>query len=99
MLSLIKNAKIVFTDSGGIQKEAFWLCTPCITIRDTTEWVETVQLGANILVKNLESLVRKSREFLDVEDLREKLSRLPNPFGDGQASVKIIDGIKRFVAT
>ncbi len=49
MLHLVKHAKIVFTDSGGLQKEAFWLHTPCVTIRETTEWVETVQLGANML--------------------------------------------------
>jgi len=97
MLSLIKNAKIVFTDSGGMQKEAFWLHTPCVTIRETTEWVETVQLGANTLAKNGESIIQKAREFLTTENLKDKLGKLPNPFGDGQASAKVIDGLKRFV--
>jgi hypothetical protein len=45
MLKLLKHAKLVLTDSGRLQKEAFWSQTPCVTLRDSTEWVETVPLN------------------------------------------------------
>jgi len=95
MLQLVENSKMVFTDSGGLQKEAFWLHTLCITLRERTEWVETVELGANMLVGNdKETIVRKVRECLAVEGLETKLKELPNPFGDGNASPKIIKALK-----
>ncbi len=95
MLRLVKDAKMVFTDSGGLQKEAFWLHSYCITLRETTEWTETVELGANMLVGNgKERIVGKVRECLALEGLETKLKGLPNPFGDGNASAKIIEGLK-----
>jgi len=64
ILKLEKNAKAILTDSGGIQKEAFWLKVPCITLRDETEWVETVNLGWNRLVgSNVEKILEAVRDL------------------------------------
>ena len=97
-IQLIKNAKIVFTDSGGMQKETLWLQTPCITLRNNTEWIETVQLGANFLTgPDTQKILKTANKILRHEEvLRSKLEKLSNPFGDGNASQKIIDSIKNF---
>jgi len=98
-LKLMKNATLVLTDSGGMQKEAFWLRTPCITIRENTEWVETVQLGANHLAgADTQKIVDITRQIIEnKEQIGKKLKELPNPFGDGRASEKILEAVRSYL--
>jgi len=83
MLVLEKNAMKILTDSGGVQKEAYIFKIPCITLRDNTEWVETVEDGWNVLVgADEEKIVREVNEF-------EPGTKQRNVFGEGDASWRI----------
>jgi UDP-GlcNAc3NAcA epimerase len=94
MLQLTKHARIFFTDSGGLQKEAFWLHTPCVTLRESTEWIETIKMHANVLVgSNPDELVKVTQEIMRTPNIKSKLAKLVNPFGDGHASQRIISEI------
>lgn len=89
MLMLEKHARMILTDSGGVQKEAYWLAVPCVTLREETEWVETVAAGWNVLVgSDPERIVRA------VESLRP-VDRPKNIFGNGKAAQEIADLILR----
>jgi UDP-N-acetylglucosamine 2-epimerase len=81
--ALASQARIVLTDSGGVQKEAYWYGVPCVTLRTTTEWVETVEAGWNRLVgTDPEAIVAAVREAAPGPER-------PALYGDGRASQEI----------
>jgi len=88
---LVKNSNIVLTDSGGIQKEAYMLGTPCITLREDTEWVETVEDGWNILVGAVKEKIINS-----ITSIKPVKSR-KNYYGRGDASKKIVEIISHYM--
>jgi len=92
MLQLEKNARAVLTDSGGMQKEAYILGTPCITLRNETEWVETVEDGWNLLVGT--DVHRALDALVHFQPAAARTSR----FGTGDASSKIVTVLEGFLA-
>lgn len=84
MLWLEKNARTILTDSGGVQKEAYWFAIPCITLREETEWVDTVESGWNVVV----GIERK--RILDAFHEFSIPTSHPSLFGDGNAAQKIV---------
>ena len=91
--ALASQARVIVTDSGGLQKEAYWYGVPCVTLRPSTEWVDTVEVGANELVDD------------DPDRLVEAVTRArmpkdrPQLYGDGHASERIAEALVRLPAS
>jgi UDP-N-acetylglucosamine 2-epimerase len=90
MIRLMSKSRVVMTDSGGIQKEVFQLGVPCITLRNSTEWIETVLLGRNVLVGDNRSRIVKAFEDAWNRKSPKKATPTTSPYGEGGAAKKIV---------
>ncbi len=86
--ALASQARVIFTDSGGLQKEAYWYGVPCVTMRPSTEWKDTVEQGANVLVDDDPDAIAKA-----AADARMPADR-PQLYGDGHAADRIADVLR-----
>jgi UDP-N-acetylglucosamine 2-epimerase len=84
LAALASQARVILTDSGGLQKEAYWYGVPCVTLRPSTEWQDTVEVGANVLVDD-----DPDRLVAAVAEARMPAER-PPLYGDGEASGRIV---------
>ncbi len=96
MLALLHRCRVVITDSGGLQKEAFYLGRPCVTAREETEWVETVELGWNRLVgADPAMMLSACQAFLESPPSRSR----EGVYGDGHAGEKIAETLANALGT
>ncbi|HUZ99681.1 MAG TPA: UDP-N-acetylglucosamine 2-epimerase (non-hydrolyzing) [Gaiellaceae bacterium] len=83
MAALCSQARVIVTDSGGLQKEAYWYGVPCVTARPSTEWIDTVEVGANVLVDD--DPVRLAAAVAEARMPDER----PQLYGDGAAAPRV----------
>lgn len=90
MVKLVGGARMVLTDSGGLQKEAYWLGVPCVTLRDQTEWTETVAAGWNILTG-----ADPGRIAAALSSFVPPAER-PSLYGDGRAAERVVAELEHY---
>jgi UDP-N-acetylglucosamine 2-epimerase len=90
--ALASQARVILTDSGGLQKEAYWYGVPCVTLRPSTEWLDTVETGANVLVDDDPDRIRAAVSNARMPDERPQL------YGDGQAAARMARSLVRLAA-
>lgn len=84
MIFLEKNARVIVTDSGGVQKEAYFFKVPCVTLRDETEWLETVESGWNVVAGT------QAKDIAEAATAARKPSRWRNHYGQGNAAGQVL---------
>lgn len=102
MICLVTNSRLVLTDSGGLQKEAFFLGRPCVTLRKETEWVETAESGANLVAGTEAGKIVDAVSQWDARLARGEpdfSAAVRSAFGDGTASTQIVARILDFLSS
>jgi UDP-N-acetylglucosamine 2-epimerase len=94
MMAMLRAATVVITDSGGLQREAYWLGVPCVTLRGETEWLETVESGANALVSPGSAGETLAATVVQQCRQKEQTPWSPEAYGDGHAAERIADAIE-----
>jgi UDP-GlcNAc3NAcA epimerase len=89
MIALESSAQAILTDSGGMQKEAYFAGVPCVTLRDETEWVETVEVGANHIAGAESDSILSA--FIKIQNSNKTIKK--GLYGDGHAAEKIINAL------
>ncbi|MFN2544462.1 MAG: non-hydrolyzing UDP-N-acetylglucosamine 2-epimerase [Actinomycetota bacterium] len=92
LLGVLSRADVCVTDSGGLQKEALWMEVPCVTVRTTTEWVETIAQGVNVLAPPGSDIAGAIARSLTSEE-----RDFTNPYGDGHACERAVNVMKDWI--
>ena len=90
MLVLERNARIILTDSGGVQKEAYWFGVPCVTLRDETEWVELAEAGCNRIVGTAPESILAAVNAFESAGAVLPPGRPSDLYGDGNSAARIV---------
>ncbi|MFT5703969.1 MAG: UDP-N-acetylglucosamine 2-epimerase (non-hydrolyzing) [Rickettsiales bacterium] len=97
LVFLMREAKLIITDSGGIQEEAPTFHCPVLVVRHETERLEGIKIGiAKLVGTKTEIILEESRKILKLEKLQNRIKVDQNPYGDGKSSIKIVSAIKEF---
>ena len=91
MVWLLEHCRLVLTDSGGVQKEAYFFQKPCVTLRDETEWVELIEAGVNTLVGADPARILSASKEMATRSIPQ-----PTLYGDGHSAEKIVESLSGY---